>query len=114
MRRAAILPFVVLVLAACGSHRHSSHLFATTLQHHAPPPASGLLVVTARRVVGKSIIVLRMRGNDIVVRNPHGGALTLRHAGKKVRSGDVISFVGVRTGGSVVVSQLSVVERRTQ
>lgn len=119
MRIAIVLLAVLLLLAAgCGSKEHQSGLFSSTVSRGASPGGSqaggaASLVVHGTAVTGKGLLVVRAKGDDIVVRNPSGGTLTVtrRHpAGAKAvaRAGERVSFTGTRSGATVVAKTLSI------
>lgn len=119
MRRLAALGLVVLAAAGCGSKSHGSKLFTSAKQTgEAPagPLAGGPATLTASggTVTGKNLLVVRVRGDDLVVRNPKGGTLTVTHrhpAGAKTvaRPGDHVSFTGTRRGDTVTAGTVAVI-----
>lgn len=117
MRVAVVLLAVVLLAAGCGSKRHGSGLFSSTVSRGdspAGPQAGGppKLVVHGSTVTGKGLLVVRANGSGVVVRNPKGGTLTItRHAKPPVRAGERVSFTGTRNGSTVVAKTLSITGR---
>ena len=120
MRRAVASAVVVAVVAGCGSSDHSSRILTSTGRSGEAPagqraggPAS--LTATGSTVVGKGLLVLRVRGASIVVRNPNGGTLTVVHrhpAGSQAvaRPGDHVSFRGTRQGATVTAASVTVIQ----
>jgi hypothetical protein len=126
MRAAVASLLLVLLLAACGSTEKSSQppprIFTSTGQsseaiagQRAGGPPS--LTVDGDEVVGKALLVLRVRPGELVVRNPDGGTLTLEHARQDgsqaiATPGEHASFRGIRTGTTVRTSTLAVLQSR--
>jgi len=119
--RFALLLVLVLVVAGCGSKQHASGLFSSTVSRGdspAGPQAGGpaKLVVHGASVTGKGLLVVRTKGANVVVRNPHGGTLTVTHrhpagASAVARAGERVSFTGTRSGATVVAKTLSITGR---
>jgi hypothetical protein len=94
----------VLAFTGCGSRDHASRIFTATGQVADSPggaraggPAS--LRIANGHVTAKALLVVRVRGRTIVVRNPRGGTLSVTHrqqAGTRANAvpGDHVSFTG--------------------
>jgi hypothetical protein len=119
MRRLVVLVVLVPLVAACGSKDHAAPRLTQTVQPGetpAGPRAGGPASLTQRgaTVVGKALLVVRVRGDELIVRNPNGGTLTITHrhpAGARAvgRPGSYVSFTGTRSGTTVTVGSLVVV-----
>jgi hypothetical protein len=119
MRRLPALALVVLAVAGCGSKSHASKLFTSAKQTGEAPagplaggPAS--LRASGGTVTGKNLLVVRVRGDSLIVRNPRGGTLTVTHrhpagATAVARPGDHVSFKGTRRGDTVTAGTLAVI-----
>lgn len=117
MRVAVVLVAVLLLAAGCGSKRHASGLFSSTVSRGdspAGPQAGGpaKLVVHGKAVTGKGLLVVRTTRGEVVVRNPNGGTLTIaRPSAQVVRAGERVSFTGTKNGKAIAVKTLSVTGR---
>jgi hypothetical protein len=120
MRLALLL--AVAVLAACGSQDHGSRILTKTGRSGEAPAGQraggpATLVRQGSNVVGKGLLVVRVRGSSIVVRNPKGGTLTVTHrhpAGTQAVAspGEHVSFRGALSGTTVTASSVTVLQSR--